>query len=89
MPMPKYRCYHCFVEVNDVDHQRALAVQHELESRFADTDYGEGLAETNIDNVHCRPSADQQDAKVNVVFCSGCVITMIFDGLRLGRTVHV
>ncbi len=83
------RCYNCDIPVTEVDHARALAVQLELERRFSDTDYGEGLAETTVDNVHCRPAPDQQDANGDIVFCPGDVITMIFDGLRLGATARV
>ena len=83
------RCYHCQAGVTTVDQARCMAVQQELESRFSDTDYGEALADTSIDNVHCRPAPDQMDANQDIVYCPGCVITMIFDGLRLGPLARV
>jgi hypothetical protein len=83
------RCYNCDAPVTEVDQARAMAVQLELESRFSDTDYGDALADTNINNVHCLPDPDQKDANGDVVFCPADVITMIFDGLRLGPTARV
>jgi hypothetical protein len=83
------RCYNCSTAVTEVDQARAMAVQLELEKRFADTDYGEALADTSVDNVHCRPAPDQMDANGDIVFCPGDVLTMIFDGLRLGPVARV